>query len=128
MDILCDTSFLMAMVSAPVQRLERVEEEVGKLDFLVPNIVLNELQKLEVRAGPKRSHIAKTAREFSESRLQIVRLSHVGHVDEAILQYAKATKCMVATIDRNLRDKVLCAGTAVISLSNNRLIVVYPRK
>jgi uncharacterized protein len=118
----------MAMVSTPVKRLERVEAEVGKLVFLVPNIVLSELENLEVRAGPKRSHIAKTAREFSKSKLRVVQLIPARHVDDAILHYAKATKCLVATLDRNLKGKLLRTGTVVISLSNNRLIVVYPKK
>ncbi|MDQ3837810.1 MAG: hypothetical protein M3297_00920 [Thermoproteota archaeon] len=127
MDVLCDTSFLIAMVSTPLKGLERAEAEVGRLNFLVPNVVLRELENLELRAGPKRSHIAKSAREFSESKLETVQLPAARHVDEAIIQYAKATKCLVATLDRSLKDKLLREGTVVVSLSNNRFIITYPR-
>jgi rRNA-processing protein FCF1 len=128
MDVLCDTSFLMALVSAPVKRLEKVEAELGGVIFLVPSIVVAELEKLEKRTGPKRSHIAKMAREISTSKFGLIEISKAGHVDEAILEYAKVSKCVVATLDRSLRDKLLNANTPVISLSNNRLIIVYPRK
>jgi rRNA-processing protein FCF1 len=33
---------------------------------------------------------------------------------------------VVATLDKNLKNKLLNANTPVITLSNNRLIVVYP--
>ena len=128
MDVLCDTSFLMALVSAPVKRLEKVEAEVGGFVFLIPSIVVDELERLEKRTGPKRSRIARIAREISTSKFRLIELSKSGHVDEAILDYAKVSKCVVATLDRNLRDKVLDNNTPVISLSNNRLIIAYPRK
>jgi rRNA-processing protein FCF1 len=127
MDVLCDTSFLMALVSAPVKRLEKVEAEVGGFVFLVPSIVVDELERLEKRTGPKRSHIARMAREISTSKFRLIDLSN-GHVDEAILEYAKVSKCVVATLDRNLRNKLLNTNIPVISLSNNRLIIAYPRK
>ena len=128
MDVLCDTSFLMALVSAPVKRLEKVEAELGGVIFLVPSIVVAELEKLEKRTSPKRAHIAKLAREISTSKFGLIELSKAGHADEAILEYAKVSKCVVATLDRSLRDKLLNANTPVISLSNNRLIIVYPTK
>jgi len=128
MEVLCDTSFLMALVSVPVKRLEKVEGELGKLFFLVPNIVVGELKRLETRTGPKRSRIAKTAMEISTSKFRIVELPEYKQVDEAILEYTKTSKCVVATLDKNLKNKLLNANTPVITLSNNRLIVVYPRE
>jgi rRNA-processing protein FCF1 len=128
MDVLCDTSFLMALVAAPVKRLEKVEAEVGGFVFLVPSIVVDELERLEKRTGPKRSHIARMAREISTSKFRLIDLSKGRHVDEAILEYAKVSKCVVATLDRNLRNKLLDTNIPVISLSNNRLIIAYPRK
>ncbi len=128
MDVLCDTSFLMALVSVPAKRLEKVEMELGKLFFLVPDIVVGELKRLETKTGPKRSRIAKTAIEISTSKFRIVELPEYKQVDEAILEYTKNSRCVVATLDKNLKNKLLNANTPVITLSNNRLIVVYPRE
>jgi uncharacterized protein len=124
MNVLCDTSFLMVLVSTPLKRMTKIEMEVGKLTFLVPNVVIGELQRLETRAGPKRSLIARTAIEIANSKLRIVELPDwVGRVDEAILKFAKASDCAVATLDRNLKIALRRNNILVISLSNNRLII-----
>jgi uncharacterized protein len=124
MNVLCDTSFLMVLVSTPLKRMTKIEMEVGKLTFLVPNVVIGELQRLEARAGPKRSLIARTAIEIANTKLRIVELPDwVGRVDEAILKFAKASDCAVATLDRNLKIALRRNNILVISLSNNRLII-----
>jgi uncharacterized protein len=124
MNVLCDTSFLMVLVSTPLKRMTKIEMEVGKLTFLVPNVVIGELQRLETRAGPKRSLIARTAIEIANSKLRIVELPNwVGRVDEAILNFAKSSDCAVATLDRNLKIALRRNNILVISLSNNRLII-----
>jgi uncharacterized protein len=124
MNVLCDTSFLMVLVSTPLKRMTKIEMEVGKLTFLVPNVVIGELQRLETRAGPKRSLIARTAIEIANSKLRIVELPNwVGRVDEAILDFAKSSDCAVATLDRNLKIALRRNNILVISLSNNRLII-----
>jgi uncharacterized protein len=124
MNVLCDTSFLMVLVSTPLKRMTKIEMDVGKLTFLVPDVVIGELQRLETRAGPKRSLIARTAIEIANSKLRIVELPNwVGRVDEAILNFAKASDCAVATLDRNLKIALRRNNILVISLSNNRLII-----
>ncbi|HZO10800.1 MAG TPA: hypothetical protein VFB48_01665, partial [Nitrososphaeraceae archaeon] len=61
MEIICDTSFLIALVSSPIKCLDKIENELGKLRFIVPTIVLDELDSIERKSGPKKSMIAKTA-------------------------------------------------------------------
>ncbi|MGA6922203.1 MAG: PIN domain-containing protein [Nitrososphaeraceae archaeon] len=123
MKVLCDTSFLMVLASTPLKRMAKIEMELGKLTFLVPNVVIGELKKLEARAGPKRSLIAKTSIEIANSKLRIVDLPNYGRVDESILEYAKTSNCAVATLDRNLKIALRRNNILVISLSNNRLII-----
>ncbi|HVD07690.1 MAG TPA: hypothetical protein VNB67_04530, partial [Nitrososphaeraceae archaeon] len=61
MEIICDTSFLIALVSNPIKCLDKVENEIGKLAFIVPTFVLDELDSIERKSGPKKSMIANTA-------------------------------------------------------------------
>jgi uncharacterized protein len=126
MNVLCDTSFLMVLVSRPISQFEKVEMQLGKLTFLIPDVVIEELKKLEMRTGPKRSLIAKTAIEISNSKFRIIELPIYRQVDDAIIEYAKSTKCAVATLDKNLKNKLQTFNTLVITLSNNRLVIVYP--
>ena len=61
MQILCDTSFLMVLVSKPLKRVAKIESQLGRLDFLVPDIVEAELERLAQNAGPKRSRLGKNS-------------------------------------------------------------------
>src|SRR5213594_3173129 len=105
MNILCDTSFLMVLVSKPIKQVARVESLLGRLDFLVPDIVKGELERLVEKACPKRSTLAKTALELAKSKFKTVAVGKARHVDDSIIEYAVAHKCAVATIDTNLRRR-----------------------
>ena len=127
MDILCDTSFLMVLVSKPIKQVARVESLLGRLDFLVPDIVRSELERLVEKAGPKRSTLAKTALELAKSKFKTVAVGKARHVDDSIIEYAVAHKCAVATIDTNLRRRLIATEVLVLTLSRDRLIVANPK-
>jgi rRNA-processing protein FCF1 len=124
MNVICDTSFLMVLVSAPLKRIAKIEMELGRLNFLVPNVVIGELKRLETRAGPKRSLIARTAIEIANSKLRVVDIANCGgRADESILEFAKTSGYAVATLDRNLKIVLRRNNILIVSLSNNRMIV-----
>jgi uncharacterized protein len=123
MDVLCDTSFLMVLVSRPIRKLDEVEKHIGKLNILVPNIVIDELTILQQKAGPKRSMTAKTAIEISKTRFKVIDVIKSRHVDDAIIEYAIMHKCATATIDTALRKRLIKNKILVITISNNRLLI-----
>jgi hypothetical protein len=125
--VLCDTSFLMVLVSKPIKQLAKVESQFGRLDFLVPNIVIEELERLKQKAGPKRSTLAKTAIELSRAKFREVPLEPAHHVDDSIVEYAMKKNCAVATIDTNLRRRLISNEVLVLTLSRDRLIVANPK-
>lgn len=127
MQVLCDTSFLMVLVSKPIKRVPRIESELGRLDFLVPDIVIDELQRLEQKAGPKRATLAKTALELTKAKFKQVRVGRAAHVDDSIVEYALRNKCAVATIDTNLRRRLIANEILVLTLSRDRLIAANPK-
>lgn len=126
MDVICDTSFLVVLVSTPIKRIDQVEAEHGRLNFLVPDIVIDELKRLERTSGPKKSMIARTAIDISSSKSKIIQVAKSRHVDDAILEYARSHNCAAATIDRTLKKRLLANNVLVITLSNNVLRVVGP--
>ena len=127
MQVLCDTSFLMVLVSKPIKQVPKIESALGRLDFLVPGIVIDELKRLEEKAGPKRSTLAKTALELTRAKFQQVDVGRASHVDDAIVEYAMRNKCAVATIDTNLRRRLIANEVLVLTLSRDRLIVANPK-
>ncbi len=126
MDVICDTSFLMVLVSVPIKCIDKVEKEIGNINFLVPDIVIEELQHLEQTSGPKKAMIAKTAIEITRAKSVVVQVENFQYVDDAIFDYAKSHYCAAGTIDINLKKRLLANNILVITLSNNRLIVVTP--
>lgn len=44
--VVCDTSFLMALASKEIKNIASVETEIGDLVFVVPNLVVGELEKI----------------------------------------------------------------------------------
>ena len=128
MDVLCDTSFLMVIVSKPVKQVGKIEAQFGRLDFLVPDIVIGELERLMGKAGPKRSTLAKTALEVAKVKnFKVVPVAKAQHVDDAIIEYAMEHKCAVATIDTALRRRLIANEVLVLTLSKDRLIVANPK-
>ena len=127
MQVLCDTSFLMVLVSKPIKRVAKIESQLGRLDFLVPDIVERELERLGQNAGPKRSRLAKTALELAKAKFKTVAVAPAKHVDDSIIEYAMAQKCAVATIDTNLRRRLIANQVLVLSLSEDNFIVANPK-
>ncbi len=127
MQVLCDTSFLMVLVSKPIKRVAKIESQLGRLDFLVPDIVEGELERLTQNAGPKRSRLAKTALELAKAKFKTVAVAPAKHVDDSIIEYAMAQKCAVATIDTNLRRRLIANQVLVLSLSEDNFIVANPK-
>jgi uncharacterized protein len=117
----------MVLVSKPLKRVTKIESELGRLEFLVPDIVEAELERLAQKAGPKRSRLAKTALEIARNKFQKVHLQPARHVDDSIIDYAMVQKCAVATIDTNLRRRLIDNQVLVLSLSNDNLIVANPK-
>jgi uncharacterized protein len=127
MQVLCDTSFLMVLVSKPLKQLAKIESHLGRLDFLVPDIVKGELEQLAENAGPKRSGLARTALEIARTKFSTVAVAPAKHVDDSIIEYAMANKCAVATIDTNLRRRLIANEVLVLSLSKDNLIIANPK-
>jgi rRNA-processing protein FCF1 len=124
MEIICDTSFLIALVSEPIKCLDKIENEIGKLRFIVPTLVLDELDSIKKKSGPKKSMIAITAIRVSKLKFEIKDIGKSKNVDNEILKYAtKNRKLAVATLDGKLLSRLKMADVTTITLSKNKVII-----
>ena len=124
MEIICDTSFLIALVSSPIKCLDKIENELGKLRFIVPTFVLDELESIERKSGPKKSMIAKTAICISKLKFEIKDIGKSKNVDDEILNYVtKNRRLAVATLDGKLLKSLKMADVTTITLSKNKMII-----
>ena len=124
MEIICDTSFLIALISNPIKCFDRIENEIGKLKFVVPTFVLEELYAIEKKSGPKKSMFAKTAIRISKLKFEIKDIGESINVDNEILEYAtKNRKYAVATLDSDLLKRLRMADVTTFTLSKNKMII-----
>ncbi|MGA8843121.1 MAG: PIN domain-containing protein [Nitrososphaeraceae archaeon] len=123
MEIICDSSFLMALVSNPINCMDNVESEIGNLKLIVPDFVIQELEAVKRNRGTKRSMAAKTAIEVSNTRFEIKIMEKKSSVDMDIIDYAISNKCAVATLDNEMIRKLKKAKILVITLEKNKLTV-----
>lgn len=124
MEIICDTSFIIALVSNPIKCLDKVENEIGKLKFIVPTFVLDELDLIEKKSGPKKSMVANTAIRISKLKFEIKDIGKSKNVDKDILNYATRNKRFgVATLDGKLLSRLKMAEVTTITLSKNKMMI-----
>ncbi len=125
MNILCDTSFLMVLVTKPVKLLDNIVMEYGKINFLIPDVVIDELVNLVNNPTYKTSQNAKTVLEVTK-RFEIINTKKLNYADDSIVDYALNYKCAVATMDKNLIQRLISSKVMVFSLRNNKLLIMNP--
>ena len=120
---MCDTSFLMVLVTKPVKLLDDITINYGKINFLIPDIVIEELNKLKNRKSYKISQMARTVLEIA-TQFEIVKTKKLRYTDDSLLDYAISYNCAIATIDKNLIKRSLSQKIMVFSLKNNKLRII----
>lgn len=125
MNILCDTSFLMVLVTKPIKLLDSIVIEYGKINFLIPDVVIEELKRLVHNTSYKSSLSAKTVLEITK-KFEIINTKKLNYTDDSIIDYAINYKCAVATMDKNLIQRLISSKIMVFSLRNNKLLIMNP--
>jgi uncharacterized protein len=123
MNILCDTSFLMVLVTKPVKLLDNIVMQYGKINFLIPDLVIEELKNLVNNSSYKSSVSAKTVLKITK-KFEIITTKKMSYTDDSILDYAINYKCAVATMDKNLIQRLISSKVLVFSLRNNKLLIM----
>ena len=125
MNILCDTSFLMVLVTKPIKLVDKLVMQYGKINFLIPEVVIEELKNLVNNPSYKSSQSAKTVLKLTK-KFEIINTKRLHYTDDSILDYAINYKCGVATMDKNLIQRLISSKVTVFSLRNNKLLSVNP--
>ena len=56
-EVICDTSFLMILASEQIKNISNLETEIGTIEFVVPNMVISELEKLSQSTNNKKKDL-----------------------------------------------------------------------
>ena len=84
-DVICDTSFLIHIANTRIKNISKIETEIGSLSYIVPSVVLQELENLV--NDPNKGIRAKTTLDYIKNFKKIDISGNFA--DNAILDYIK---------------------------------------
>ncbi|MFM7797222.1 MAG: PIN domain-containing protein [Candidatus Nitrosotenuis sp.] len=117
--VICDTSFLIHLANHRIKNLITLDTEIGDIQFLVPEIVHEELNNLS--KNEKKSNEAKNTINFIKNFQTIE--TQGNFADDSLVEYIKNQGGVVATIDKILKIKIKNIGGSVLSIANNRIVL-----
>jgi rRNA-processing protein FCF1 len=115
----------MVLVTKPIKLLDNIVMQYGKINFLIPEVVIGELKNLVNNPSYKTSQSAKTVLKVTK-RFEIINTKKLNYTDDSIIDYAINYKCAVATMDKNLIQRLISSKVMVFSLRNNKLLIMNP--
>ena len=114
-----DTSFLIHLATHRITNLSDLETEIGRIEFIVPDIVIQELKHLS--EDKEKNKIATVTLDFIKD---FKTNSITGKTaDLGILDFVEKNGGIVATMDRELKSKIKDAGGSVLSIHNDKIVL-----
>jgi|TARA_B100000315_G_scaffold186223_1_gene175537 rRNA-processing protein FCF1 len=102
--------------------MEEIQESLGRVELVVLDAVLNELQSLSQNSSPKLAKYAKSALNFAAG-LKKISFDEGENVDDKIINCAVSRNASVATLDSGLRQRLKVVGVIVVFRRGNLLTV-----
>ena len=118
-EVICDTSFLIHLSTRKIKNLDSVNTEIGQIQFVVPSVVLSELERLSKTQDKKQDAI--TTLELAQS-LKTIEMSGK-FADQAIIDHVRKHGGITATMDKELKDKIKSLNGSVMSFSNDKIVL-----
>lgn len=118
-EVICDTNFLIHLANHRIKNISTLETEIGDIQFVVPDVVLAELARLE-RVEEKKQEIRTTTQHIKS--FKTINLGG-SYVDESLISFVKKNGGVIATMDKELKTEIKKAGGSVVSISNNKIVL-----
>ena len=118
-NVISDTSFLIHLATHRIKNIDSIETDIGHLSFVVPQIVKKELEHLA--HDPDKKIISEQTLDFIKN----FKTNDIdgNDADSAILDYIKENRSIVATMDRELKNKIKQSGSSILSIHNDKIIL-----
>ena len=93
--------------------------EIGSIVFIVPEVVKNELIKLQ--QIPEKTQQITTTLNF----IKIFKIIPINgtYADQELINYVKNNRSIIGTMDRKLKIKIKQLGSSILSIHNDKIIL-----
>jgi len=118
-EVICDTSFLLHLATTRIKNISNLEVEIGQLKFVVPQVVIKELQKLT--NDPNKKQFVLATLDFIKD-FKTVSINGK-FADESIINHVKEYGGIVGTLDKELKRNIKNLGGSILSFSNDRIVL-----
>lgn len=123
--VILDTSVLISIFEKKIDIRDEISAEIGKAELLVPRSVLRELGKLYSLSKGSKRRLAKAAIDYIYSAgFKIIESEDEENVDKDLIMLAKKFDAAVATLDKELINKLRKEGIEIITWKNKRFKLV----
>lgn len=118
-EVICDTSFLIHLATRRIKNIDNLDTEIGSISFVVPEVVKNELIKLQ-NNSEKKQDIDKTLNFIKKFKIIPI---HGNFADKELLNYAETNRSIIGTMDKELKKQIKQVGSSILSFSQDRIVL-----
>ena len=118
-EVICDTNFLIHLATRRIKNIDNLDMEIGSISFIVPEVVKNELVKLQ--QVPDKTQEITTTLNFIKN-FKIISITG-NYADQELINHVKNTQSIIATMDRKLKNKIKQLGSSILSIHNDKIIL-----
>jgi len=118
-EVISDTNFLIHLATKKIKNIDKIDVEIGSINFVVPKVVQNELHNLE--KDLKKNQDVLATLNFIKN-FKIIPIDGK-FADKELIDYVKKKGGIIGTMDKDLKKKIKENGGSIISFSNDRMIL-----
>ena len=117
-EVICDTNFLIHLATKRIKNIDNLDVEIGQISFVVPQVVKNELLKLQ-NISEKKHEIETTLNYIQNFKTIPI---NGNYADKELLNHVKTKRSIVGTMDKELKKQIKNHGSSIISIHNEKII------
>jgi len=118
-EVICDTNFLIHLATRRIKNIDNLDMEIGSICFIVPEVVKNELIKLQ-EIPEKNKEIIITLNFIK--KFKIISINGT-YADKELIDYVKNNRSIIGTMDKGLKNKIKKLGSSILSIHNDKIIL-----
>ena len=118
-EVICDTNFLIHLATRRIKNIDNLDMEIGSISFIVPEVVRNELIKLQ-EIPEKNQEIIVTLNFIKKFKTISINGTYA---DQELINHVKNNRSIIGTMDRELKNKIKKLGSSILSIHNDKIVL-----
>lgn len=118
-EVICDTSFLIHLATRRIKNIDNLDVEIGSISFVVPEVVKNELIRLQ--NNPEKKQEITATLNFIK-KLKTIPIDG-NFADKELIEYVKKNRSIIGTMDKILKKQIKQAGSSILSFSQDKIVL-----